>query len=134
MSAHILELLQADLLRFVDNPLQCRPPKNVGLAHEAIPSFINMATAVADADGKIRVIVSAKDPGYANWICTGGLRIGLLTVRWNEKEGEERMEAKLVDFDKISAAMPTTSARVNPEERRQLLLALRSHILRRYGR
>lgn len=57
-----------------------------GLPYDSIPSFINLDTAVPDADGKIRVIVSAKDPGYANWICTGGLRIGMITVRWNEKE------------------------------------------------
>jgi hypothetical protein len=105
-----------------------------GLAHESIPAFINMDTAVLDTDGKIRVIVSAKDPGYANWICTGGMRIGLFAVRWNQKEGEERMEAKLVNFDEISQAMPGNSAKVTPEDRQQLLQALRSHILRRYGR
>ena len=105
-----------------------------GLAHESIPAFVNLDTAVPDTDGKIRVIVSAKDPGYANWICTGGLRIGMITVRWNEKEGEEHMEAKLVNFDQISEAMPAKSAKVNPEDRQQLLQALRSHILRRYGR
>ena len=79
-------------------------------------------------------IVSAKDPGYANWICTGGLKIGMITVRWNEKEGEEHMEAKLVSFQKISEAMPAKSAKVNPEDRQLLLQDLRSHILRRYGR
>jgi len=105
-----------------------------GLAHESIPSFVNLDTAIPDADGKIRVIVSAKDPGYANWICTGGLRIGLLTIRWNEREGQEHMEAKLVNFDKISEAMPAKSAKVSPEDRQLLLQALRSHILRRYDR
>lgn len=82
----------------------------------------------------VRVIVSAKDPGYANWICTGGLRIGMITVRWNEKEGEEHMETKLVNFDQISEAMPAKSAKVNPEDRQLLLQALRTHILSRYGR
>ncbi|MFY9938564.1 MAG: hypothetical protein WAK33_16915 [Silvibacterium sp.] len=58
----------------------------------------------------------------------------MITVRWNEKEGEEHMEAKLVSFQKISEAMPAKSAKVNPEDRQLLLQDLRSHILRRYGR
>ncbi len=103
-------------------------------AHESIPSSINIDSAVRDTDGKIRVIVSAQDPGYANWICTGGLRIGPLVVRWNQTEGEERMETKLVNFDEISQAMPAKSTKVAPEDRQQQLQDLRSHILRRYGR
>ena len=45
-------------------------------------SSITNAAAVADDDGKVRVVVSATDPGVDNWLDTGGRHRGWLTIRW----------------------------------------------------
>ena len=45
-------------------------------------SSITNAAAIAEADGKVRIVVRAQDPGHANWIDTGGRHRGFVTLRW----------------------------------------------------
>ena len=45
-------------------------------------THLNHETAVVDADGKVRIHVSAADPGRANWLNTAGHRRGTLALRW----------------------------------------------------
>jgi hypothetical protein len=45
-------------------------------------SSITNAAAVADVEGKVRVVISATDPGVDNWIDTGGRHRGWMTIRW----------------------------------------------------
>lgn len=44
-------------------------------------SSINLDQAARDPDGKYRFVITAKDPGYANWLDTGGLERGMMLVR-----------------------------------------------------
>ena len=45
-------------------------------------SSITNAAAIAEADGTVRIVVRAQDPGHANWIDTGGRHRGFVTLRW----------------------------------------------------
>jgi hypothetical protein len=45
---------------------------------------LNKAQSVANADGTYTYVISATDPGVHNWIDTGGLPEGLLTLRMAE--------------------------------------------------
>jgi len=45
-------------------------------------SSLTNAAAVADPDGTVRVVISADDPGVANWLDTGGRHRGFVLVRW----------------------------------------------------
>jgi hypothetical protein len=45
-------------------------------------SSITNAAAVADADGKVRLVVAGSDPGVDNWLDTGGRHRGFVIVRW----------------------------------------------------
>jgi hypothetical protein len=45
-------------------------------------SSLTNASAVADDDGRVRVVVSAQDPGVDNWLDTGGRHRGFVVVRW----------------------------------------------------
>ena len=45
-------------------------------------SSLTNASAVADDDGRVRVVVSAQDPGIDNWLDTGGRHRGFVVVRW----------------------------------------------------
>ena len=45
-------------------------------------SSITNTAAVADADGKVRIVAAATDPGVDNWIDTGSRQRGFVTVRW----------------------------------------------------
>ena len=45
-------------------------------------THVNHETAVPDLDGRIRVRISAQDPGGPNWLRTAGHRRGSLALRW----------------------------------------------------
>lgn len=45
-------------------------------------SSLTNAAAVPDADGRVRVVVSAEDPGAKNWLDTGGRHRGFVLLRW----------------------------------------------------
>lgn len=45
-------------------------------------NLVDIGNAVIDDDGIARIVVSAEDPGIANWICTQGHLTGTLCIRW----------------------------------------------------
>jgi hypothetical protein len=105
-----------------------------GLPHSAIPEEINMTEAVPDGDGKIRIIVSHSDPGYVNWISTGGLKIGSLVSRWNLRQGEEQIKTQKVRVADLRSKMPADSLVLSAEERQKQLETIRTRVLTRYRR
>ena len=49
---------------------------------------LNHRQLAISADGRLRVVVSARDPGVPNWLDTGGRPVGLLTLRWFWPRGD----------------------------------------------
>ncbi|NQZ96861.1 MAG: DUF1214 domain-containing protein [Myxococcales bacterium] len=45
-------------------------------------THVNQETAVADADGHVRIVVARRDPGVPNWLDTAGHARGGLALRW----------------------------------------------------
>jgi hypothetical protein len=43
---------------------------------------LNKHTAHYDADGSVRIVIAARDPGVPNWLTTAGHRVGTLCFRW----------------------------------------------------
>lgn len=60
---------------------------------------LNGSQAVKNDDDTYTIVVSPTDPGVANWVSTGGLHQGTLSIRFQ-------------DLDVASAATPTVDARV----------------------
>jgi hypothetical protein len=71
---------------------------------------LNNTQAQADPDGKVRIVVSEKNPGVTNWVETLGHRRGFLQFRWQRVSRQlsdaDGPTVELVDFDKVSAALP----------------------------
>lgn len=105
-----------------------------GLSHSDIPGEINNYGAVVDPDNYVRIVVSHEDPGYANWISTGGLRVGLLLGRFNFIKEEEQVTYSKINIQEIEEVMASNSAKVTPEERVRQLEKTRMGVLRRYNR
>ena len=69
---------------------------------------LNKAQAVANQDGTYTLVISPTDPGVANWISTGGLNQGTISIRFQ-------------DFDATNPKTPTVSAelvglsQINPD-------------------
>ena len=60
---------------------------------------LNKAQAVANPDGTYTLVISPTDPGVANWISTGGLNQGTISIRFQ-------------DFDATNPKTPTVSTEV----------------------
>ncbi|MEV6773263.1 hypothetical protein AB0N05_31975 [Nocardia sp. NPDC051030] len=71
---------------------------------------LNHVQAQVDPDGMIRMVVSARNPGIANWIETTGRTLGILQFRW-QRVGRPITAAdgpsiELVPFDKVAERLP----------------------------
>ncbi|MFD2501526.1 hypothetical protein ACFSTI_25330 [Rhizorhabdus histidinilytica] len=87
-----------------------------------IQSGLTAAQAEHDADGTISLVVSARDPGIANWVDTGGLRDLLPMIRWQGipttqvREGP-RHWLDIVPFAEIDRHIPADTTRIDAAER-----------------
>jgi hypothetical protein len=96
-------------------------------------SSLNGCQAVADSDGIIRIVISPRDPGIANWLDTGGNPKGVALLRWYFTRSYPTPAARRVPFDRVLAELPARTARVTAEARSRALAERRQAIRRRYG-
>ena len=96
--------------------------------------FVNHQTSLTahqarhDPDGMIRIVVSERDPGLANWVELTGHRRGYLQFRWQRTSREftpqDGPTAEVVAFDEIAQKLPHyDEARVTPEQWRERIAA-----------
>ncbi|MCU1640185.1 MAG: hypothetical protein JWN03_460 [Nocardia sp.] len=82
----------------------------ISLDYSNHQTSLNHAQAQVDPDGLIRMVVSARNPGVANWIETTGRRLGILQFRWQRVSGpitpEQGPTIELVPFDKVAEQLP----------------------------
>jgi hypothetical protein len=74
-----------------------------------------------DPDGKIRFVISERNPGLANWLERTGHRRGYVQIRWQrlarDLKPEDGPEVELVRLDELERRLPFyQQARVTPEE------------------
>ncbi|MFT3899076.1 MAG: hypothetical protein QM728_02365 [Gordonia sp. (in: high G+C Gram-positive bacteria)] len=71
---------------------------------------LNSAQAQVDPDGKIRMVISARDPGVANWVETTGRRRGIIQFRWQRTDSPIGADlgptAEVVDFGDVPSKLP----------------------------
>jgi hypothetical protein len=94
-------------------------------------SFTPSRTAV-DSDGKIRLVMTANDPGYANWMDNQGFTSGVLTFRNIHSRQAPKFRTMVVKAAELSRHLPADSRMSGPEERKAELWARFNAIRRRY--
>lgn len=103
--------------------------------------YINHQTSLTadqarvDPDGKIRYIVSERDPGLANWIERTGHRRGYLQMRWQrlgrELKPDDGPVAEVLAFDELPRLPYYERQRVSPAEWAARIAARQTAIARR---
>jgi hypothetical protein len=76
-------------------------------------------------DGTITYVLAATDPGIYNWLDTGGLRDGTVTIRWeglrpNADIGQGAKSVRVVPIAALAKALPD-APRIDADGRRKLL-------------
>ncbi len=62
-----------------------------------LPTSLNNEQAKPNADGTYTVVISPTDPGAANWISTGGLNQGTISIRFQDLGPEPQNLPRIVD-------------------------------------
>ncbi len=90
---------------------------------------LNGAQAQADPDGKIRIVVSDRNPGVTNWVETLGHRKGFLQFRWQRVSREltvaDGPTVELIGADQVAATLPYYESNKISEEDWRARIALR---------
>lgn len=84
-------------------------------------SSLNGAQAAPDGDGRLRIVVSPRDPGVANWLDTAGYNSGLIQGRWTGCDSQPMPEVRLVKLAELDKVLPKDTRRVTPEQREEIL-------------
>lgn len=95
-------------------------------------SSINHQQAHVDADGRLRFVIAEQDPGCPNWLDPAGHPEGLLTFRWFWPRSDPSPTTRVVKRVDLAAALPTSSPRVSPSERRSEIRARMEHLAWRF--
>lgn len=96
-------------------------------------SSINNKQAVLDGDGKVRIVLSARDPGVPNWVDTSGFLQGVGQWRWYLSDRFPVPAARVVPVGEIRAHLPPQTPSVTPQQRRQQLDERRRQVGRRFN-
>lgn len=95
---------------------------------------LNGEQAETDSDGKVRLVVSARDPGVANWLDTEGRAEGMLSYRWIWSKTMPVPVARRINLAEVDVAVPATTRRFTTEERRAVLARRAAAVTRRFRR
>ena len=100
-------------------------------------SSLNNAQMTPDADGRFTYVVSARDPGVANWLDNEGLHDVLILHRWQgfPESGSKAVPAistRIVKFADLASALPAGVAKIDADGRRKQLAARTKSYDRRF--
>ncbi|MDB5395971.1 MAG: hypothetical protein JWM91_3477 [Rhodospirillales bacterium] len=96
-------------------------------------SSLNGHQVEFDSDGKARIVITAEDPGIANWLDPVGIMKGVAVLRWYFTDNYPTPAASVVNVRDLPAALPAETTWVTQEERRISLDERREAVMRRYG-
>ena len=109
---------------------QLADPLFLGIDLTNRQTSLNGRQAHIDEDGKFRAVISARDPGIANWLDTGGFARGSVVGRWLEASSHPTPGMRLVKLSELGALLPAETARVTPDERQVALRRRRAAVQR----
>lgn len=98
---------------------------------------LNIDQSVANPDGTYTLVIAKDDPGVANWVSTGGLNLGTISIRFQDfdaaSEDAPTVRSEVVALDQLTAVVPATTEFVTAEERRAQIAARQLGYNRRYA-
>ncbi|MET0545067.1 MAG: hypothetical protein ABWZ40_02045 [Caulobacterales bacterium] len=97
------------------------------LDHVDQQSSLNIAQARKNADGTFTYVIAAKDPGFDNWLDTGGLRQGSMLYRWQELPSQPEKadgavkSVAVVKLKDLDSALGGCAHFITPAERARVI-------------
>lgn len=94
-------------------------------------SSLNDTQDEVSSDGKLRVVISARDPGVVNWLDTTGYQLGAIQGRWTECDSQPVPTLRKIRFSEIAANLPKDTKRVSLAQREEIIRARRTALQQR---
>ena len=94
-------------------------------------SSLNDTQAKPDADGRLRIVVAARDPGVANWMDTAGHPSGIIQGRWTGCDSQPVPEVRKVKVKDVARLLPRDTPKITPEQRQDIIRERRRALLER---
>ncbi len=114
--------------------IQLANPWMESLDYASHQSSLNHRTTRVDADGRVRYVISRRDPGVQNWLDTAGWSEGSFCARWTLCTAyPSGISARLVKLSELGDHLPADTPRVDAEQRQQAIALRQAAISRRYA-
>lgn len=84
-------------------------------------SSLNGFQAGVDADGRVRCVIAASDPGVPNWLDCGGHLKGSIQWRWNRCSDFPQPRIERVSLAQLRQHLPADTPVVSPSQRQDRL-------------
>lgn len=89
----------------------------VSTDYEHHQTSLTRAQSHVDDDGMLRYVISAQDPGLANWLETTGHAAGVMMLRWQRTDqAPEGPTVAVVPFSSLASMASLDAQRVTPAE------------------
>lgn len=86
-----------------------------------VQTSLNNAQAVANPDGSYTFVISSRDPGVHNWVSTGGLNQGTISIRFQDLDVDSTVTptvtSQVVSLRALKGVLPASTKYVNPWQR-----------------
>lgn len=102
--------------------VQIADPWGVAYDYDTRTSSLNNTQAQMDVAGTFTFIISARDPGYANWLDSGGFASGMAVLRWqalppDADPAKAIRNVEVVKLADLAARLPAGQTRLTPAQR-----------------
>lgn len=98
---------------------------------------LNDDQAVANPDGTYTMVVSIVDPLVANWISTGGLNQGIISMRFQDLDPDSRdiprVQSVVAKLEDLEDHLPVGTVYLTPQERAAQLAARKAGFDKRWA-
>ncbi|WP_162462641.1 DUF1214 domain-containing protein [Mycolicibacterium sp. CBMA 234] len=88
-------------------------------------SSLNIAQSIANPDGSYTIVVSPTDPGVANWVSTGGLNQGTISIRFQDIDPNStdrpKVSSQVVSLSDLGTVLPSGTTYVTAAQRQAAL-------------
>jgi hypothetical protein len=82
---------------------------------------LNIAQSKKNADGTYTIVISPADPGVWNWVSTGGLNQGTISIRFQDLDPNSStsptVSSQVVSLDQLAGVLPAGTVYATPGDR-----------------
>ena len=98
---------------------------------------LNISQATKNRDGTYTIVVSPQDPAIWNWVSTGGLNQGTISIRFQDIDPEATnlptVSSQVVSLDQLASVLPAGTIVATPQDRLVQIAARKSGFDNRFA-